>query len=144
MTRPVIIAGGGIGGLTLALTLNQIGVPCQVLEAARDMKPLGVGINIQPNAVRELFDLGIGPDKLDAVGDESRGQRVTGMAVEPLVVEKEGQGLRPVDRTAVEAMGLAHLLRPLFLATSRASSTFEISWVSVSRVTTSHDRSPCS
>ncbi|MCH1532078.1 MAG: FAD-dependent monooxygenase, partial [Planktomarina temperata] len=42
------IAGGGIGGLTLALTLHQIGVSCVVLETARTMRPLGVGINIQP------------------------------------------------------------------------------------------------
>ena len=46
----VVIAGGGIGGLTLALTLHQIGVSCVVLETARAMRPLGVGINIQPNA----------------------------------------------------------------------------------------------
>ena len=56
----VVIAGGGIGGLTLALTLHQIGVSCVVLETARAMRPLGVGINIQPNAVRELFALDIG------------------------------------------------------------------------------------
>ena len=55
----VIIAGGGIGGLATALTLHQIGVPCIVFEAVREMRPLGVGINLQPNAVRELYDLGI-------------------------------------------------------------------------------------
>ena len=54
----VIIAGGGIGGLATALTLHQIGVPCVVFEAVREMRPLGVGINLQPNAVRELYDLG--------------------------------------------------------------------------------------
>ena len=64
----VIVAGGGIGGLATALTLHQIGVPCIVLEAAREMRPLGVGINLQPNAVRELYDLGIGQDELDRVG----------------------------------------------------------------------------
>ena len=52
------IAGGGIGGLATALTLHQIGVPAIVFEAVRDMRPLGVGINLQPNAVRELYDLG--------------------------------------------------------------------------------------
>ena len=57
--NPVIIAGGGIGGLATALTLHQIGVPCVVFEAVREMRPLGVGINLQPNAVRELYDLGI-------------------------------------------------------------------------------------
>ena len=46
----VIIAGGGIGGLTLGLTLHQIGIPFVVLETWSEMRPLGVGINIQPNA----------------------------------------------------------------------------------------------
>ena len=59
MRDRVIIAGGGIGGLATALTLHQIGVPCIVFEAVREMRPLGVGINLQPNAVRELYDLGI-------------------------------------------------------------------------------------
>ena len=54
--RPVLIAGGGIGGLSVALTLHQIGVPCLVLESVRELKPLGVGINIQPNAIRELVE----------------------------------------------------------------------------------------
>ena len=58
MNNRVIIAGGGVGGLATALTLCQIGVPCIVYEAVRDMRPLGVGINLQPNAVRELYDLG--------------------------------------------------------------------------------------
>src|SRR4029453_1645931 len=64
----VIIAGGGIGGLATALTLHQIGVPCVVFEAVRDMRPLGVGINLQPNAVRELCDLGFTEADLDSVG----------------------------------------------------------------------------
>ena len=66
--QQVLIAGGGIGGMALALTLHQIGVPCTVLEAVAQIKPLGVGINLQPNAVRELFDLGLGADMLDQVG----------------------------------------------------------------------------
>src|SRR6476469_7851598 len=65
---PVLIAGGGIGGISVALTLHQIGVPCVVFESVRELKPLGVGINLQPNAVRELSDLGIGEDLLDRIG----------------------------------------------------------------------------
>ena len=68
----VLIAGGGIGGLVLALTLHQIGVRCTVLESVRELKPLGVGVNLQPNAVRELEDLGIGEAELDAVGIPAR------------------------------------------------------------------------
>ncbi len=54
----VLIAGGGIAGLSLALTCHQIGAPFKVFESVAALKPLGVGINLQPNAVRELFDLG--------------------------------------------------------------------------------------
>ena len=48
----VLIAGGGIGGLATALTLHQVGIPSVVLEGVREMRPLGVGIYLQPNAVR--------------------------------------------------------------------------------------------
>jgi 2-polyprenyl-6-methoxyphenol hydroxylase-like FAD-dependent oxidoreductase len=64
---PVLIAGGGIAGLGLALTCHQIGVPVRVFESVRELAPLGVGINLQPNAVRELYDLGLA-DELARVG----------------------------------------------------------------------------
>lgn len=67
----VIIAGGGIAGLSLGLTLHQIGVAFHIYEAAPELRPLGVGINLQPNAVRELFDLGL-QDDLDAIGIRTR------------------------------------------------------------------------
>src|SRR4051795_861931 len=63
----VLIAGAGIGGLTLALSLHQIGVPCRVFESVAALKPLGVGINVLPHAVRELIELGL-LDRLDASG----------------------------------------------------------------------------
>ena len=61
----VLIAGGGIGGLTLALSLHQIGVAAKVFESVAELKPLGVGINVLPHAVRELIELGL-HDRLDA------------------------------------------------------------------------------
>jgi len=71
-THPVLIAGGGIGGMALALTLHQIGVPCVVFESVAELQPLGVGINLQPNAVRELYDLGLGAEVLDSIGIQAR------------------------------------------------------------------------
>ncbi len=67
----VLIAGGGIAGLALALTCEQIGVPFQVFESVSTLKPLGVGINVQPSAVRELFDLGL-EGALDNIGVRTR------------------------------------------------------------------------
>ena len=71
MTGLVLIAGGGIGGLTLALMLHARGVPCQVFEAVEAVKPLGVGINALPHSMRELAALGLLP-RLDAIGIRTR------------------------------------------------------------------------
>ena len=63
----VMIAGAGIGGLTLGLSLHQLGIPFRIFEAVREIRPLGVGINVQPHAIRELFELGL-EDALEKVG----------------------------------------------------------------------------
>ncbi|MGI9366833.1 MAG: flavin-dependent oxidoreductase [Rhizobiaceae bacterium] len=86
----VIIAGGGIGGLTLGLTLHQIGVPFVVLESSREMRPLGVGINIQPNAVRELFDLGLTSDLLDTIGVSAQEWALVGLNGREVYAEPRG------------------------------------------------------
>jgi 2-polyprenyl-6-methoxyphenol hydroxylase-like FAD-dependent oxidoreductase len=89
--KPVLIAGGGIGGLATALTLHQVGVPCIVLEAVREPKALGVGINLQPNAVREIYDLGIGPEKLDRIGLPAREWALVGLNGNDVYTEPRGQ-----------------------------------------------------
>jgi len=63
----VIIVGGGIGGLTLALKLQRAGIACRVYEAAPEIKAVGVGINILPHASKELTELGL-EDALSKVG----------------------------------------------------------------------------
>ena len=59
MTSAVLIIGGGIGGLTLALSLHQAGIACKVFEAVPAIKPLGVGVNLLPHGMRELAELGL-------------------------------------------------------------------------------------
>lgn len=56
-----IIAGGGIGGLSMALSLHQAGIEAKVFESVKEIGALGSGINLQPNAVREFDEMGLGP-----------------------------------------------------------------------------------
>ena len=63
----VIIAGGGIGGLTTALMLRARNIDVQVYETAATIREAGVGINILPHAIRELEALGL-LGVLDKVG----------------------------------------------------------------------------
>ena len=87
---PVLIAGGGIGGMALALTLHQIGVPCTVLEAVPELQPLGVGINLQPNAVRELMDLGLDDTQLSTIGLAAREWALVGRNGNDVYAEPRG------------------------------------------------------
>ncbi len=62
MGRPDVhctVVGAGIGGLATALSLEQIGVRATVFDAVDELRPLGVGINLLPHAVRELDELGL-------------------------------------------------------------------------------------
>jgi 2-polyprenyl-6-methoxyphenol hydroxylase-like FAD-dependent oxidoreductase len=63
----VLIAGGGIGGLTLALMLKKRGIASVVYEQASQIREVGVGINVLPHAIKELAALGLLP-ALDAAG----------------------------------------------------------------------------
>lgn len=63
----VIIAGAGIGGLTLALMLKQRGIQATIYEQASEVREVGVGINILPHAIKELAQLGLLPT-LDTIG----------------------------------------------------------------------------
>lgn len=57
----ILVAGGGIGGLTAALALHAKGHRVTVCEATPELKPLGVGINLLPHAVAVLDTLGLLP-----------------------------------------------------------------------------------
>ncbi len=63
----VLIAGAGIGGLTTALALHELGIEAEVFEQVSEVRELGVGINMLPHAVKELAALDLLP-ALDRVG----------------------------------------------------------------------------
>jgi 5-methylphenazine-1-carboxylate 1-monooxygenase len=67
----VLVVGAGVAGLTTALSLHAAGIDVVVVDAVRTLRPLGVGINLQPHAVRELIELGLG-DALEATGIQTR------------------------------------------------------------------------
>ncbi|MGH3167665.1 MAG: FAD-dependent monooxygenase, partial [Trebonia sp.] len=61
MTRVAII-GGGIGGLTAAHALTRAGIEVAVYEAAAELKEIGAGVALHPNAMRVLGALGLEED----------------------------------------------------------------------------------
>ena len=83
-----LIAGEGIGGLTLALRLHQTRVSVRVFESVENLAALGVGINILPHAVRDLTELGLGQE-LEKIGVAT---------AELAYFSKRGQRIRPKPR----------------------------------------------
>jgi len=67
----ILILGGGIGGLTLALTLHRAGIACRVFEATTEIRQVGVGVNVLPHASAELAALGLRP-ALERVAVQTR------------------------------------------------------------------------
>jgi 2-polyprenyl-6-methoxyphenol hydroxylase-like FAD-dependent oxidoreductase len=67
----VLIVGAGIGGLTAALTLHELGIEAELFEQSRDIRELGVGFTVLPHGVSELAGLGLLP-ALDDVGIRTR------------------------------------------------------------------------
>ena len=53
-----LIIGGGIGGFAAALSLQAVGIKCEVFEQSTHVGELGVGINTLPHAIKELAELG--------------------------------------------------------------------------------------
>jgi salicylate hydroxylase len=63
----VAVVGGGIGGLSAALCLTRAGLDVQVYEQARELREVGAGLQIAPNATRVLHGLGLA-DELATMG----------------------------------------------------------------------------
>jgi salicylate hydroxylase len=59
--KPVLIVGGGLGGLGTALALAQAGLRVHVLEQAREISPIGYGIQLGPNVFKVFDRLGVTP-----------------------------------------------------------------------------------
>src|SRR5216117_1291872 len=72
MTRVAII-GGGIGGLTAANALSRAGIETAVYEAAAELREIGAGVALHPNAMKVLRAIGV-EDGVRAVAGRSQWQ----------------------------------------------------------------------
>ena len=82
------------------------------------------------------------PGQVDAVGEQCGGQRVAGMGRKLASIKGEGDRTCPVDKAAFRQSVALPAHGPAPAARGSAGVTFDISWLTVSRVTTSHDRHP--
>jgi len=71
----VLVAGGGIGGLTAALALLRMGCDVEVFEQAPELKELGAGLQLAANGTRALFALGVG-EELKGLSCEAEGKEI--------------------------------------------------------------------
>ncbi|WP_236246746.1 flavin-dependent oxidoreductase [Streptomyces sp. CC210A] len=107
----LLVAGGGVAGLTAALSLHAAGFArVTVVEAAPDVQPVGAGLNLMPNAVRELDALGLlGHLEADAVRTRELRYYHAGGAL----VSREERGLRAGYRWPQLSVHRGHLQRVL-------------------------------
>src|SRR3954463_12432016 len=71
----VLIPGGGIGGLTAALSLLRHGIDVEVYEQAAELKEVGAGVQRAANGTRVLHALGVG-EELKALSCEAQGKEI--------------------------------------------------------------------
>lgn len=103
---PVLIAGGGIAGLTSALALAKVGRASILMERARRFSEVGAGLQISPNAASVLVALGLG-DILDAVSHKPEfirmraarnGREINRLAINKYCQSRFGHSYRVVHR----------------------------------------------
>ena len=137
MKRPIIIAGGGIGGLAAALGLAQRGFDVVVLEKAPQLGEIGAGIQLAPNAFHAFDYLGVGDqaramavfvDKLRLM-DAMTGEEITHIPLDEPFRKRFGNPYAVVHRGD---------LHGVFLKACRSSNRIELR---VSSEVVSYDRS---
>ncbi|WP_175410651.1 FAD-dependent monooxygenase [Streptomyces sp. TRM64462] len=107
----ILVAGGGIAGLTAALALHAAGFGrVTVVEAAPEIQPVGAGLNLMPNAVRELDALGL-LDHLET--DAVRTRELRYYHRSGGLIAREERGLRAGYRWPQLSVHRAHLQRVL-------------------------------
>ena len=75
MSKKILIAGGGIGGLAAALALLKRGFDVEVYEQASALKEVGAGLQLSANCNRALYQLGLG-EELERLSCEATGKEI--------------------------------------------------------------------
>ena len=96
---PVLIIGGGIGGLCLALELGRRNIPVRLFEQASEFEEFGAGLQLSPNAVRRLKALGVADDLAPLAGKPTKivihdgldGNAINEIPLGPEVVARYGE-----------------------------------------------------
>ncbi|MCW1874228.1 FAD-dependent urate hydroxylase HpxO [Erwinia sp. INIA-01] len=104
-----LVIGGGIGGLSAAVALENAGIDCEVYEAVKEIKPVGAAISIWPNGVKCMHHLGMGeiietfggPLRSMAYQDHLRGEVLTQFSLAPLISRTGGRPC-PVSRAELQ------------------------------------------
>jgi len=105
MIRNALIVGGGVGGMTAAISLRRIGVQVDLIDADPEWRVYGAGISITGISLRAFADLGV-LDQIRArgfVGAGMRGKTVSGqtmfeapLPIDPSPIQQGGGIMRPV------------------------------------------------
>lgn len=118
-SRPILIAGGGIGGLATALALAQRGHKCRILERSPQLNEAGAGIQIGPNGVAALRALGVAtllepyvgvPDEL-RVWEGTRGNLLAALPLGITMARRLGAPYWTAHRADLHAALLAQAQR---------------------------------
>ena len=128
-----IIIGGGIGGLTLGIALQQNGLDFEIYEAAPAIRPVGAGIMLGTNAMLVLRELGL-EKAVESAGQKVRNalicdrsyKRIGGVPLQK-VEAKYGAGSVLIHRGALQKVLLDHLEPNRFKLGFEAISADEIS-----------------
>ena len=122
---PIIVAGGGIGGIAVALGLARKGIRTLVLEQAAELGEIGAGIQIAPNAFHCFDRLGIGDQARSEAVFVDRLRLMDGLTGEEIVHIPLGDDFRKRFRNPYAVVHRADLHAAL-LAAARASGLVEI------------------
>jgi len=112
---PVVVVGAGIAGLTLSLCLARAGVRVTVIDRAQELREVGAGLQLSPNASAILFHLGLG-SALDATGirpeaiairDGASGHLILRLPLGEAMVERYGAPYIVIHRADLQGTLLA-------------------------------------